>query len=153
MANSLDKNLLNAEVVLGRNNYPADEPQWDDEQNRTVLVTGGFGSSAESNGNALFVRGRDGVSFRAEGWMVERYIRLVPEDERQLLYVVTVMSTEGVETHEIWSKTPTGAVQSVIQVRGWDGIGYRMSEDHDDALITVEGVDYIISPKKKGDGS
>ena len=83
--------------------------------------------------------------------MVERYIRLVPENERQLLYVVTVMSTEGVETHEIWSKTPTGAVQSVIQVRGWDGIGYRMSEEHDDALITVEGVDYVLHPKKKGD--
>jgi len=153
MANSLDRDLEHCEVVLGREHFPAAEGKWDDEKNRTVFVTGGFGASASSNGNALFVRGTDGVVFRAEGWMVERFVRQVPEDERQILYVVTVMSTEGVESYEMWSMTPTGAVSSVLQVRGWDGINYRMGEEHDDALITVEGVDYVLHPKKKGDGS
>jgi hypothetical protein len=151
MANSLNRNLTDCLVVLGREHYPTD-PKWNDEASRTVFVSGGFGANADTSGNALYVRDRDGKSWRAEGYMVERFIREVPEDERQLLYVVTVMSTEGVESYEMWSKTPTGAVRSVIQVRGWDGIGYRMGEEHDDALITVEGVDYVVSPKKKGDG-
>ena len=148
MANSLNRNLTDCLVVLGREHYPSD-PKWNDEASRTVFVTGGFGANADTGGNALYVRDRDGKSWRAEGYMVERFIREVPKDERAVPYTVTVMSANGVESHEATARTPIAAVLSLLTRFGWDGLPYRLSDEHDDALITVEGVDYILSPAKE----
>ena len=150
MANSLDKDLNNCLVILGRKYYPEGEPQWDDEENRTVFVTGGFGANPKTNGNALFVRGNDGKSFRAEGYMVEKFVREVPEDEREIAYIVTVMSVNGVETHEVSAINTIRAISKTLELKGWGSFPQKMGDDHDDAMMEVDGVDYIIKPKMKG---
>lgn len=150
MANALNRDLENCEVVLAREYYPESEPQWDEEAQRTVFVTGGFGAAASTNGNALFVRQSDGTSFRAEGYMVERFIREVPETEREVVYVVNVMSPSGVQSHQVSALTTTNATSQVLQQLGWGSLPHRMGLTHDDVLIEVDGVEYALSPKKKG---
>lgn len=150
MANALNRDLENCEVILAREYYPEDEPQWAEEAQRTVFVTGGFGAAASTNGNALFVRQNDGTSFRAEGYMVEKFVREVPEDERAITYVVNVMSEQGVETYEVSAVTTTNATSQVLQQLGWGLLPHRFGVTHDDVLIEVDGVEYALSPKKKG---
>jgi|SRR5450756_1432423 len=153
MANSLNRDINNCVVVLKREYYPDDEPQWDDEDNRTVFVTGGFGADPKTGGNALFVRGNEGTSWRAEGYMVERLVREVPEDEREIIYIVTVMSVNGVETHEVSATTTLRAVSKTLELKGWGSFPQKMGVDHDDAMMEVDGVDYIIKPRVKGAAS
>ena len=148
MANSLNRNLTDCFVVLGREHYPSD-PKWDGEASRTVFVTGGFGANADTGGNALYVRDRDGESWRAEGYMVERFIREVPEDERAVPYIVTVMSEQGVESYEVQAMTPIAAVLQILKTCGWSDLPYRLSDQHDDLLIEVKGVEYVLSAKMK----
>jgi len=148
MANSLNRNLTDCLVVLGREHYPSNR-KWDDEANRTVFVTGGFGANADTNGNALYVRDRDGKTWRAEGYMVERFVREVPEDEQAVPYVVTVMSEQGVESYEVMVNTPIAAVLHILKTFGWSDLPYRLSDQRDDLLINVKGVEYVLSPKMK----
>jgi len=148
MANSLNRNLTDCLVVLGREHYPSD-PKWDGEASRTVFVTGGFGANTDTSGNALFVRDRDGKSWRAEGYMVERFVREVPEDERKIAYIVTVMSEQGVESYEVMVKTPIAAVLHILKTLRWSDLPYRLSDQHDDLLIVVKGVEHVLSAKMK----
>jgi len=150
MANSLNRDLNNCEVVLRRDAYPEGNSTWDEEKNRTVFVTGGFGANPKTNRNALFVRGRDGVSFRAEGYQVERLVREVPEDEREIIYIVTVMWVNGVETHEVSALNTIKAISKTLELKGWGSFPQKMGVDHDDAMMEVDGVDYIIKPRMKG---
>lgn len=115
-----------------------------------MFVTGGFGANASTGGNALFVRGNDGKSFRAEGYQVERLVREVPEGEREITYVVTVMSLNGVETHEVSALNTIKAISKTLELKGWGSLPQKMGVDHDDAMMEVDGVDYIIKPKMKG---
>jgi hypothetical protein len=150
MANSLNKDLNNCLVVLGRAHYPANEPEWENEENRTVLVYGGFGASPEAMGGALFVRDNKGNTWRAEGHMVERLIREVPVNEQAITYIVTVMTPDGVETHEVSAITPTSATREVLELRGWGSLPHRIGDSADDILIEIDGSSYILSPKMKG---
>jgi len=149
MANSLNRDLNNCLVVLGREHYP-DDPKWDDEENRTVLTTGGFGCNASTMGGAIFVRDRWGKSWRAEGHQVERCIREVPEDERAIPFIVNVMSPAGVETYEVTAVTDTNATHQVLAIKGWENLPRSIGMTHDDTLIEVDGVEYAIAPKAKG---
>ena len=123
MANSLNRNLTDCLVVLGREHYPSD-PKWDGEASRTVFVTGGFGANADTGGNALYVRDSDSKSWRAEGYMVERFVREVPEDEREIPYIVTVMSEQGVECYEVKAKARIVAVLHILKTLGWSDLPY-----------------------------
>ena len=147
MANSLNRELEGCEVILRRSDYP-DDPTWNEEANRTVLVVGGFGASAKSNGNALFVRDRWGKSWRAEGYMVEWLVREVPADERDITYIVTVMSDEGLESFEVEALTTSIANNKVIEMKGWKFLPRRIG-NHDDTFVNVDGVEYAVSPKMK----
>lgn len=147
MANSLDRELEGCEVVLRRSDYP-DDPKWNEEAQRTVFVVGGFGASSKSNGNALFVRDRWGKSFRAEGWMVESFVREVPLEERDITYIVTVMSNEGLESFEVEAPTTSIANNKVIEMKGWKFLPHRIG-NHDDTFVNVDGVEYAVSPKMK----
>jgi len=135
-------------VVLGREHYPTD-PKWNDEASRTVFVSGGFGANADTNGNALFVRDRDGKSWRAEGYMVERFVREVPEGERAVPYIVTVMSEQGVESYEVMVNTPIAAVLHILKTLGWSDLPYLLSDQHDDLMVTVKGAEHVLSAKMK----
>jgi len=151
MANSLNRELKGCEVVIAREYYKdADDPKWDDEQNRTVLVTGGFGSHASTNGSTLFVRDRWGKSWGAKGYQVERFVREVPEEERHIRFIVNVMSPEGVQSYEVMAETSTTATNKIINDLGWGSLPHRIDPSHDDTLIEIEGVEYIVSPKMKG---
>ena len=148
MANSLNRNLTDCLVVLGREHYPSD-PKWDGEASRTVFVTGGFGANASTSGSALFVRDSDGRTWRAEGYMVERFIREVPEDERAVPYIVAVMSEQGAESYEVMVNTPIAAVLHILKTLGWSDLPYRLSDQHDDLLIDVRGAEHVLSAKMK----
>lgn len=150
MANSVGRNIDNCEVVLKREYYPEDEPQWNSEEARTVFVSGGFGTNPDTSGNAIFCRGKDGKTFRGEGYMVERFIREVPEDERDLIYVVNVMSVNGVETHDVMAPSTTTATHQVLDSKGWGNLPRRIGVEHDDTLIEVDGVEYAVTVKLKG---
>jgi hypothetical protein len=148
MANSLNRSLTNCLVILGREHYPSD-PKWDGEANRTVFVSGGFGANADTSGSALFVRDGDGKSWRAEGYMVERFVREVPVDEREITYIVNVMSEHGVASHEVKATTPLAAVLDILKTLGWSDLPYRLSDQHDDLLIEVKGAEYVLSARTK----
>lgn len=148
MANSLNRDIEFCEVILGREHYP-DDPKWNDEMNRTVLVTGGFGCHPTTNGGALFVRDRWGKSWRAEGHQVAQFIREVPEDQRGIPFIVNVMSESGVETYEVIAVTDTSATHQVLANKGWEHLPRRIGMEHDDTLIEVDGVEYAIAPKAK----
>lgn len=149
MANSLNRDLNNCEVVLRRDAYPEDNSIWDNEKNRTVFVTGGFGSSAEANGSALFVRDNRGNTWRAEGHMVERLVRVVPAEQQAIIYIVTVMSPTGVETYEVSAITPSSANTEVLKMKGWEHLSHRIGDKADDILIEIDGASHILSPKMK----
>lgn len=151
MANSLDRDISNCEVVIAREHYKdTGDDKYNDEQNRTVFVTGGFGASAHTNGNALIVRGKDGKSFRAEGWMVEKFVREVPKEEREIAYIVNVMSPEGVHTYDVMAETTTSATHKVLDELGWANLPRHIGLQDDHTYIEVDGVEYAISPKIKG---
>ncbi|PKQ16736.1 MAG: hypothetical protein CVT67_02900 [Actinobacteria bacterium HGW-Actinobacteria-7] len=150
MANSLDRDIEFCEVVLGREFYPDDEPSWDTEENRTVFCYGGFGSSSEANGSALFVRDHKGNTWQARGHMVERLVREVPEDERAITYIVTVMSPAGVETYEVSAITPNSANTEVLKMKGWEHLTHTLGDKADGVLIDIEGINHILSAKMKG---
>lgn len=97
----------------------------------------------------MYVRGNDGKVFRAEGHMVQKFIRRVPEDETGIAYVVTVMSPSGVETHEVVANSPTAANYKVMDELGWLQLPHRADESHDDILVQVDGAEIVLSPKMK----
>ena len=81
--------------------------------------------------------------------MVERFLREVPEDERAVPYIATVMSEQGVESYEVMVNTPIAAVLHILKTLGWSDLPYRLSDQHDDLLIEVKGAEYVLSAKMK----
>jgi hypothetical protein len=150
MANSLNMDLTHCIVVLKRSQYPAAESKWDDEENRTVFVTGGFGAASNSTSDAMFVRGSDGVVFCVAGWMVERFVRRVPDAEAGIAYVVAVMRDDGVLTSEVVANSPIAAVYKVMDELGWMHLPHTTRViDDDDILVQVEGATVVLSAKAK----
>ena len=81
--------------------------------------------------------------------MVERFLREVPEDERAVPYIATVMSEQGVESYEVMVNTPIAAVLHILKTLGWSDLPYRLGDQHDDLLIEVRGVEYVLSATMK----
>jgi hypothetical protein len=150
MANSLNMDLKHCIVVLKRAQYPAADSKWDDEETRSVFVTGGFGAAPDSSGDAMFVRDSDGVVFCVAGWMVERFVRCVPEGETGIAYVVSVLCNDGIQTRDVVANSPLAASYRVMNDLGWMKLPHSTRViDGDSLLVEVEGGEVVLSPKKK----
>jgi hypothetical protein len=149
MTDPLDRNLTNCDVVLRREFYPASDEMWDDENSRTAFVTGGHGANPRIPTGGLLVRDNDGRSFQVDRNKVERFVREVPKNEREITYVVTVMSENGVEAHEVSALTTLRAISKTLELRGWGSLPHKVGMNHDAALVEINGVEYSLTPMRK----
>jgi hypothetical protein len=144
MANALNMDLADCVVVLGREHFPANEPKWNEEHTRTVLVRGGVGSKGAVRGSWMWVTDENGEAFRAHGWMVRRLVRQ-PVPQNHATYAVSVMDADGVQTLEIVATSPLAASYRVMHDLGWMQLSHTACEKHGDLFVEAEGARFVLT--------
>ena len=146
MANSLNVDLADCVVVLGREHFPADDRRWDAERARTVLVRGGVGAKASVRGSWMWVTDENGAAFRAHGWMVRRLVRR-HEPQVRTSYDVAVMGAQGVDSFEVVATSALAASHRVLHDLGWMQTGHAPRESHGDMCVEVNGAQFVVSAR------
>ena len=67
-----------------------------------------------------------------------------------VIEVVNFSMDKHIETHEVSALNTIKAISKTLELKGWGLFPQKMGVDHDDAMMEVDGVDYIIKPRMKG---